>query len=553
MRTLSHQAESPGQAAPFERCFYVMLLVFTVFALFYSLGGRSIENKDYLRYAEISREILEYDDWVVLHRNDRLYVHKPPLHFWLMALSYRIFGINTFAARVPAALLGIAGVMGVAFFANRAFRQGRTALFSALLLLSCLGFYWWARRTRLDLTFGVLFSLAMMSFYLGWREAAAKIKIRWYGAYWGLLGLAFLVKAWICLLSLPVVIVFALVAAAKGWDGRWRIGWFALTSLVFWVPVSGWVVPLLLHPDCDAYFALLKRSGEHIFANRHGFFYYVPYLLVKLLPAMPFALLGLFWFLKGKAGRQEKPALFFACLWIGLCLVALQASPTRNARYLLIIYVPCCLMAGWALQRLWEPCKDSKAMFIRRLDLFFFVASLLSLSYPVGAAFYYAACWWKALLLVSGLAAFVVLVRMTTLRWARAPGLWLCLGFVFVQLAIEVGDWTRNDKVSDHLRMNLTLRSAGLSVKNTGFYKCAARTVEVQAYYFQKIPWQSKTLETFSANPACRGIVVNENICKAEGLAQKLEGFERRDLEKRCVLFLRSNELRSGHDPGQSN
>ena len=52
------------------------------------------------RYAEIPREMLSGGDWVIPHLDALVYLEKPPLQYWLTALSLRGFGENEFAARL---------------------------------------------------------------------------------------------------------------------------------------------------------------------------------------------------------------------------------------------------------------------------------------------------------------------------------------------------------------------------------------------------------------------------------------------------------------------
>jgi 4-amino-4-deoxy-L-arabinose transferase-like glycosyltransferase len=65
------------------------------------------------RYAEIAREVLERQDWLVLHLNGSLYVNKPPLVSWLVALSFTAFGRNEGAA----CLLSVLAVLWTAVLA----------------------------------------------------------------------------------------------------------------------------------------------------------------------------------------------------------------------------------------------------------------------------------------------------------------------------------------------------------------------------------------------------------------------------------------------------
>ena len=55
-------------------------------------------------HAEAAREMLVTGDYVTLHVNGVRYLEKAPLPYWLTAFSYRLFGVNEFAARLPMAL-----------------------------------------------------------------------------------------------------------------------------------------------------------------------------------------------------------------------------------------------------------------------------------------------------------------------------------------------------------------------------------------------------------------------------------------------------------------
>src|SRR6202165_6249520 len=58
--------------------------------------------------AQIARNMLTSGDWVIARLDGVPYLEKSPLIYWLIAISYRIFGISDWAARVPYALSSIA-------------------------------------------------------------------------------------------------------------------------------------------------------------------------------------------------------------------------------------------------------------------------------------------------------------------------------------------------------------------------------------------------------------------------------------------------------------
>ena len=58
--------------------------------------------------AQIARNMLESGDWVTAHLNGVKYLEKSPLKYWMVAVSYMIFGVHDWAARIPLALSTIA-------------------------------------------------------------------------------------------------------------------------------------------------------------------------------------------------------------------------------------------------------------------------------------------------------------------------------------------------------------------------------------------------------------------------------------------------------------
>jgi len=65
----------------------ILLLGFCVVLYFINLGRWDLWNPDEPRYAQVAREMVEGGDWVLMHFNGKVYGHKPPLFFWLIAFS----------------------------------------------------------------------------------------------------------------------------------------------------------------------------------------------------------------------------------------------------------------------------------------------------------------------------------------------------------------------------------------------------------------------------------------------------------------------------------
>ncbi len=61
-------------------------------------------------YASLSREMLETGNWLEIFHKGNDYLDKPPLHFWLVASSYKLFGFSSFAYKLPSLLFTFLGV-----------------------------------------------------------------------------------------------------------------------------------------------------------------------------------------------------------------------------------------------------------------------------------------------------------------------------------------------------------------------------------------------------------------------------------------------------------
>ena len=94
-------------------------------------GNVHLFDWDEINFAEISREMLVRYNFLEPHINFISFTEKPPLYFWLQAMSMKLFGINEFAARFPNALLG-AIVLPVLFRIGTSIRSTRLGMFWAL-------------------------------------------------------------------------------------------------------------------------------------------------------------------------------------------------------------------------------------------------------------------------------------------------------------------------------------------------------------------------------------------------------------------------------------
>jgi 4-amino-4-deoxy-L-arabinose transferase-like glycosyltransferase len=167
-------------------------------------------------HAEAAREMVVTGDYVTLHINGVRYLEKAPLPYWLVAISYRVFGVNEFTTRLAMVLSVM--LLGVLAFCwgRRAFGE-RTGIYAGLFVYTCAGVYLFTRVLIPDVLLSLLIAAAMY-FFLTALEPEAAVW-RWYAGY-AMMGLGVLTKGLIALVF-PCGAAFFFLLVTGEWR-RWR-------------------------------------------------------------------------------------------------------------------------------------------------------------------------------------------------------------------------------------------------------------------------------------------------------------------------------------------
>jgi 4-amino-4-deoxy-L-arabinose transferase-like glycosyltransferase len=110
----------------------VLLAIASIPALF---GG--VMEPDGALYASMSKNIILFKDWFNLYGRGADWLDKPHLTFWISAASFKIFGISSFAYKLPSFLFGLMGVWYLYKLAKDLYDE-KTGLISAVIFLSAL-------------------------------------------------------------------------------------------------------------------------------------------------------------------------------------------------------------------------------------------------------------------------------------------------------------------------------------------------------------------------------------------------------------------------------
>jgi 4-amino-4-deoxy-L-arabinose transferase-like glycosyltransferase len=104
-----------------SRCCHDDLIVALFAAAIYVTGVLSppglIDDVDAVQ-AQIARNMLQSGDWVTARLDLVPYLEKAPLPYWLIAISFRIFGVHDWSARLPFAVSAILLALVITAFSS---------------------------------------------------------------------------------------------------------------------------------------------------------------------------------------------------------------------------------------------------------------------------------------------------------------------------------------------------------------------------------------------------------------------------------------------------
>jgi 4-amino-4-deoxy-L-arabinose transferase-like glycosyltransferase len=248
---------------------------------FFHLGAYGFWEPDEARYGEIAREMLAMRDFIVPHLNYVAYVEKPPLLYWLTVLSFRIFGINEFAARLVPAMSALLGVLATFLFADRAMGRRRGVLAAAILATAPL-YAVMAQVLTTDMLLSALTTVAIFALFLHYKEGGI-----WCWIAYVAMALATLTKGpvGIALPGLTMLVFLWWEGALRGSIRRFHA--IAGAALVLAI-VAPWFVAISLREPgfLDFYFVgeHIRRIFDSSFSHGEPPYFYIPVVIAGLLP-----------------------------------------------------------------------------------------------------------------------------------------------------------------------------------------------------------------------------------------------------------------------------
>ena len=323
-------------AAAARRAFAIVLLPLAVL-WFGGLEYRGLFQPDEGRYAEIPREMLESGDWVTPRLNGLKYFEKPPLQYWVTALSFAAFGEDELPARLWPAMTGFLGILLLVFTGNRLGPPG-TGHLAGLIVAGSLGYFFAAQYLTLDMALTFFLTGGLCAFLLAQRETQpSRARRGWMLAAWASAACAVMTKGLVGVV-LPGMALTAYALARRDWSlvGRleWRWGLALFSAIVLpWHVMVQW-----RNPEFSSFYFVHEHFARYLLPahNRPGAWWY--FIVILLLTALPWTIVlpGVFKrsLTRSRAHRAFDPDTLLLA-WVAVILVFFSLSQSKLPAYIL--------------------------------------------------------------------------------------------------------------------------------------------------------------------------------------------------------------------------
>jgi 4-amino-4-deoxy-L-arabinose transferase-like glycosyltransferase len=142
------------------------LFLFAIAVVYGISATVDVMNIDAAQYASIAREMLETGEYLQVKHREADYLDKPPLLFWLSALSFKVLGISNVAYKLPSLLFALLGIYSTYRLGSLLY-SAATGRLAALMLASTQAMFLIINDVRTDtmLTGAVIFSIWNIAAY----------------------------------------------------------------------------------------------------------------------------------------------------------------------------------------------------------------------------------------------------------------------------------------------------------------------------------------------------------------------------------------------------
>ncbi len=319
------------------------------------MGVRPLRNPDEGRYTEIPREMAATGDYVTPRLNGVQYFEKPPLVYWVSALTFRVFGINEFTARLWTGIFAATGVL-LTYIAARVLHDRATGIWSAVVLATSLLYYALSQIILTDMAVAVTMSGALFTFILAVREPRGRKRLGLFLVFYLFIALATLSKGLIGI-ALPGAVIFLWVLLLNRWRMLWPFYPILGTLLLLAIAAPWHVLAARANPDFLNFYFVHEHwqrftTRDH---NRYQpWWFFLPVLTCGLFPWVVFGWQSLIdYFTGGWKARKEHEVGWFLLIWVVFIMLFFSKSQSKLVPYVLPVFPAAAVLIGHQVSGIW--------------------------------------------------------------------------------------------------------------------------------------------------------------------------------------------------------
>jgi 4-amino-4-deoxy-L-arabinose transferase-like glycosyltransferase len=331
------------------------VVAFSALLFFINLGSGPLWTADERTYSQWGFSMAKTGDYLNpwAFGMPALWIGKPPLYFWLIALAYQVFGVSNFSTRFWSPVFGVLSCV-VVFYLGKELYNRAVGLLAVVVLGTFSSFFAFARHAMLDVSL-IFFMLASIFFFVLSEKSEKRNR---FAILSGLsFGLALMTKQTNALL-IPLILGLYVTITQRSLKSLFTKR-FALFFAVGILIISPWLIYMTLQfgPDFWRVYLIynnVARAVVPLEGHAESFFFYFNYLFTRenilWIAVLPFA--TAFSLFNSFRGRSKADILLV--VWMISVLGVFTLAQTKLYWYILPVFPAFALVISNFLYNLYK-------------------------------------------------------------------------------------------------------------------------------------------------------------------------------------------------------
>lgn len=356
------------------------IIVFSLLLFIPFLGDVHLFDWDEINFAEASREMVITGNYSTVQIDYKAFFEKPPLFFWMQALSMHVFGINEFAARFPNAVVGVLSLLLI-FNIGKRYYDTKFGLIWVLSYAGSILPFFYFKTGIIDpwFNFFIFLGVYYATRYLDESEGRNKWNLVWSAMA---IGLGILTKGPVALLLILLTLgVYFLIRWFKGFPS---ILDFAIFFSVMLLTGGSWFIIEFIRGNEAVVYEFIQVQvdllSKNIADHEQPWYYHSVVLFIGVFPAAILAIKSFGINVSDDAKQKHLTLMMKILFWV--VLIVFSSVKTKIVHYSSMTYFSLTFLAAHTIYYLLsDRIKWSRWMTVA-LSFVGFIWTLLMLLLP---------------------------------------------------------------------------------------------------------------------------------------------------------------------------